>query len=148
MKTLIKHFYIFIIYALILIKCINLQFEQKRIYEEYNGMKGIVLSTFQSRSCIMVTVRLDNGIIESVNNRYETPKIGDVWVNRIGYSKFFGMVGYAYCIVPNNEVVYISSSLFMLINYMIAALFLIITAVKRFYMFIDRVMPETQEAQK
>jgi len=104
MKTLIKMAPYLIIWAICAgWSMYGVTVRQYKVYMEYNGMPGKVLSAVQSgrSATVMCVVQLDNGLIESINNGYYNQRPGDTWKNSINYSRWLGMTGFAYFIVPS-----------------------------------------------
>jgi hypothetical protein len=57
---------------------------QKKLYNEYNNMSGVVTSvTTRHNGGYLCNIRLSNGIYGSVNNGYEKTSVGDTWINQI-----------------------------------------------------------------
>jgi len=78
---------------------------QYRMYKEYNDMKGVVTAVFKTKTCYMINARLDNGVCGSANVGYTHYEVGDVYTNKIGYSRILGTMGTAYFISPPRAVV-------------------------------------------
>jgi len=77
---------------------------QKKLYKEYNGMRGTVTSFSTSMSGMyLCKIVLDNGLCGYVNNGYDAVKVGDTWYNRMLYSPLTGITGTACSIVPNEN---------------------------------------------
>lgn len=104
-KFFIKYLPVIILYATtISFALYGTAIRQKKLFEEYNGMKGTVVSFSTSRSGMyMCKVILDNGLCGYVNNGYDMVKVGDPWYNRIQYSSLTGISGTAYSISPSEN---------------------------------------------
>lgn len=91
-----------ILSAIVLFGFYGVHIRQYQVYKQYNGMQGVVISTFKARTCNLINVRLHNGYMESVNVGYSTYKVGDTFRNNVQYDRIMGISGTAYFITPND----------------------------------------------
>lgn len=91
---------------------------QYRMYKEYNDMKGVVTAVLKSKHYVMIHARLDNGVSGSANVGYTHYEVGDVYINRVGYSRILGTIGTAYFISPPRaEALGVLESIIVVITY-------------------------------
>ncbi len=112
MKFIIKYIHIIILCIIFIIFIFIHKTKEYQLYKKYNNMSGIVLSSFYSRTCIILTVKLKDGTITSINNgAYNLPG-NSIWYNQLDYNWLFGISGFAHSYIPNEAYYHVVNALF------------------------------------
>jgi hypothetical protein len=87
---------------------INFRIQEYDSYKKYNGMKGVVIDTYTSQgrhsSTEIPTIKLEDGSVEAVNGGHHKWKIGEEFINEIGFNWIFGSYGTAYYVNPEENI--------------------------------------------
>lgn len=105
-KTSIKYLPLIIIYlGLVSFGLYGTAIRQKKLYDEYNGMRGTVLSyTVNHSGDHICYIRLDNGVQDIINNGCIKVNVGDTWINHVyHWDPLFGLYGFSSFYVPTQN---------------------------------------------
>jgi hypothetical protein len=111
MKIIIPIFIIIFLLIWFIWFTISFKTKEYKVYEEYNNMRGKVISTSESNGTYFAIVRLENGMSGNVNCGYYKYEKGDIFINDIDYHPIWGMAGYAYFITSDETYLIVTAGL-------------------------------------